>query len=131
VLAGGEATAPVDEVGCFIGTSYARVTVDGTALFCCNTETVVGRVGYGDDERTTKFSSLWSGSSWAAMRDRLNRREWFDGCAQCGKLNQNVKLAKKFRALFGAATHNAPPRLESGSRPPEAGTAPRALRILP
>jgi MoaA/NifB/PqqE/SkfB family radical SAM enzyme len=95
VHAGGEVTAPIDDIGCFIGTSYARITVDGTALFCCNTETVVGRV---DDE--TKFSSLWSGRSWAAMRDRLRRREWFAGCMQCGKLNQNVKLAKKFRALF-------------------------------
>ncbi|HEY4222038.1 MAG TPA: radical SAM protein, partial [Myxococcota bacterium] len=94
VEAGGELTAAIDSVGCFLGTSYARITVDGTALYCCNTETVVGTIS-----PATPFSSLWTGSAWGAMRTRLREGRYFDGCYQCGKLNQNVKLAEKYRAL--------------------------------
>ncbi len=120
VEAGGETTAPIEEIGCFLGTSYARITVDGSAQYCCNTETVVGRV---DDD--TPFSSLWTGDAWAAMRARLREGRYFPGCRQCGKLNQNVKLSRRFRALFG---------VERWARVAgaETATVPRAaLRVLP
>jgi MoaA/NifB/PqqE/SkfB family radical SAM enzyme len=46
------ATAPIADVGCFVGAFYARVTVDGTVLFCCNTDVVVGSLA------TLPFSSV-------------------------------------------------------------------------
>jgi MoaA/NifB/PqqE/SkfB family radical SAM enzyme len=85
---GGSATAPIHEVGCHMGGIYARVAVDGTVYFCCNTETVIGRVGNG-----TRFSDLWRGPEWEAMRARLSRREFFPGCSRCGKYEQNARLA--------------------------------------
>lgn len=93
--AGGAATAPIREIGCFIGHYYARVLVDGTVLYCCNTEV---RVGSLSDRR---FSELWDGAEWNALRERLRRGEYFDSCNQCGKLNQNVKIAEKFAQRFG------------------------------
>ncbi|MBI5495740.1 MAG: radical SAM protein [Deltaproteobacteria bacterium] len=93
---GGEHTAPIEEVGCFLGPHYARVAVDGTVLYCCNTEIVVGKLGDG-----VRFSGLWGGPAWQSWRLRLLRGEYADSCRQCGKLNQNVKLSERFRALFG------------------------------
>lgn len=96
VRAGGEATAPIDEIGCFLGYHYARVTVDRTALYCCNAETVVGQVS-----DSSPFSTLWRGPAWTAMRARLRGGDFFSGCWQCGKLNQNVKLSARFREVYG------------------------------
>lgn len=98
VLAGGSATAPIAEVGCHMGDRYARIAVDGTVYFCCNTETAIGRLGDG-----TRFSSLWHGSDWNAMRGRLARGEYFPGCTRCGKFEQNAKLAAKLRRVENAA----------------------------
>lgn len=98
VLAGGAATAPIAEVGCHMGDLYARIAVDGTVYFCCNTETAVGRLGDG-----TRFSDLWRGHAWNAMRERLVRGEFFPGCARCGKFEQNAKIAAKLRSA-GCAT---------------------------
>lgn len=90
-------TAPIAEIGCFVGYTYARVLVDGTVLYCCNTEVVVGSL------REARFSALWDGPAWTALRARLRRGEYFPGCEQCGKLNQNVKLGRRFAARFGEA----------------------------
>lgn len=94
--AGGAATAPIAEVGCFMGYVYARVLVDGTVLYCCNTDVRVGTLASG-----ARFSDLWRGPAWAALRERMRRGEYFASCDQCGKLNQNVKLAQRFAKAYG------------------------------
>ena len=91
LAAGGQATAPMAHVGCWIGFDYARITVDGTVLYCCAPEIEVGRWRQVGD-----FTCLWRGESWQALRARLGRREFFPACAQCGKLNENVKLGRRF-----------------------------------
>ena len=96
--AGGAATADIAEVGCFVGTAYSRILVDGTVLYCCNTDVVVGRLG-----PETSFSALWTGPAWTALRARLRRGEYFESCRQCGKFNQNVKWSEGFRRRFGEA----------------------------
>lgn len=94
--AGGAATARIEDVGCWLGYDYARITVDGTALFCCNTEMVVGSLhGPGD------FARLWRGPRWQALRARSAQGELRPSCSQCGKLNENIKLGERFRARFG------------------------------
>jgi MoaA/NifB/PqqE/SkfB family radical SAM enzyme len=110
VRAGGLATAPVADVGCFMGWSYARVTVDGRILFCCSTEVEVGRLDAGP------FSEQWYGATWTATRERLMRGEYFASCAQCGKLNQNVKIGRKVRDRYGEALFLA--RTGRGGRTP-------------
>lgn len=99
--AGGLATAPIKEVGCFMGWTYARVTVEGKVLFCCSTEVEVGNLAEG------KFSEHWFGGRWNETRERLMRGHYFPGCAQCGKLNQNVKIGRKVREKLGAPLYFA------------------------
>lgn len=120
---GGEATAPIAEVGCFLGYHYSRITVEGDVLYCCNTEVEVGHLRDG-------FAALWRGPAWTAMRARLRAGQYFAGCAQCGKFNQNVKLSARFRQLYGeerwlAATGRGPGETPRVARP-RAG-----LRVLP
>ncbi|HEV2863927.1 MAG TPA: radical SAM protein [Pyrinomonadaceae bacterium] len=110
VGAGGLATAPIKEVGCFMGWTYARVTVEGKILFCCSTEVEVG------DLREGKFSEQWFGGRWDETRGRLMKGHYFPGCAQCGKLNQNVKIARKVREKLGEPIYLARTgRLRRGS----------------
>ena len=99
VQAGGELTAPIDEIGCFLGTTYSRVTVDGTVLFCCNTEVVVGQLPPAPGGQP--FSSLWRSDAWNGWRERMREGRYLSSCFQCGKLNQNEKLSRRFRALYG------------------------------
>lgn len=94
----GDATAPIEEVGCFMGYVYARILVDGTVLYCCNTEVRVGTLADG-----TRLGDLWRGPAWQALRERMRRGEYFKSCQQCGKLNQNVQLGQRFAAAFGEA----------------------------
>lgn len=94
--AGGEATAPIAAIGCFMGYVYSRVLVDGTVLYCCNTDVVVGSLADG-----VPFSGLWQGPRWSELRERMRRGEYFESCNQCGKVNQNVKLGRRFAALYG------------------------------
>ena len=101
LAAGGLATAPIKEVGCFMGWNYARVTVEGKILFCCSTEVEVGDLSEG------KFSEQWFGRRWDETRERLMAGRYFPGCAQCGKLNQNVKIGQKVRARLGAPIYFA------------------------
>ncbi|HEX8649213.1 MAG TPA: radical SAM protein [Pyrinomonadaceae bacterium] len=95
VETGGLATAPVKAVGCFMGWTYARVTVEGKILFCCSTEVEVGDLGRG------KFSEQWFGAAWNETRARLMQGRYFAACAQCGKLNQNVKIGRRVREKLG------------------------------
>jgi hypothetical protein len=94
LAAGGAATAPIAEVGCYMGHYYSRVLVDGTVLYCCNTEVVVGSLADG-----TPFSRLWHGEAWNALRARLARGDYLPSCSQCGKLNQNVKIGRRLAAV--------------------------------
>lgn len=93
--AGGRSTAPIADIGCFMGYAYSRITVDGTVLYCCNTEVVVGRLS------EARFGDLWRGDAWNALRARLRRGEYFDGCRHCGKLSQNVELGARFAERYG------------------------------
>lgn len=92
----GPATAPIEAIGCFMGYAYARVLVDGTVLYCCNTEVVVGSLATG-----ARFADLWRGAAWQAARDRMRRGEYLESCRQCGKVAQNVKLAERFEQAYG------------------------------
>jgi MoaA/NifB/PqqE/SkfB family radical SAM enzyme len=92
---GGGDTAPIDEIGCFMGYVYARVLVDGTVLYCCNTDVVVGNLADG------RFSELWRAPRWEAMRARMRDGDYLPSCRQCGKVVQNVKLAQSFERQFG------------------------------
>ena len=89
--AGGAATADIAAIGCYMGYAYSRVLVDGTVLYCCNTEVRVGSLA------EARFGDLWTGPVWQALRDRFRRGDFLDSCAQCGKLNQNVKIARQLR----------------------------------
>lgn len=93
--AGGHKTAPIAEVGCYMGHYYSRVLVDGTVLYCCNVEVVVGRL------HEQSFSALWNGPAWQGLRDRLRRGDYFPGCHQCGKFNQNLKIGRRFAKVYG------------------------------
>jgi MoaA/NifB/PqqE/SkfB family radical SAM enzyme len=93
----GDETTPVGEPGCFMGFAYARVTVDGDVLYCCDPAIRVGSLADG-----AGFSDLWRGAAWQALRDRLRAGESFPGCAQCGKYNQNVALGRAFEARYGS-----------------------------
>ena len=99
VAAGGLATAPIEEIGCFMGWYYARITVEGRILLCCSTEVEVGHLSRGP------FSAQWYGAQWNEQRARLMRGEYFAGCAQCGKLNQNIKIGEKVREQLGAPVY--------------------------
>jgi MoaA/NifB/PqqE/SkfB family radical SAM enzyme len=92
----GGTTAPIDKVGCFLGYDYCRITADGTALFCCNSQARVGQVRKSGD-----FSGLWRGPAWNGIRARVARGRFFPGCDQCGKLDENIRLAHHYRDRFG------------------------------
>ena len=85
-------TTPMAEVGCYMGYVYTRIAVDGTVLFCCNTAIEVGHLDDGPLEQQ------WAGERWQAVRERVQRREFFDGCERCGKFEQNVKWGERVRA---------------------------------
>lgn len=87
-------TSPIEEVGCYMGTIYCRVTVDRELLYCCNTNISVGFM----DERTS-FRALWEGSKYAELRAKLGNGDYFDSCQQCGKYKQNYKWSKKLHQL--------------------------------
>jgi hypothetical protein len=104
LTAGGQSTAPILRVGCWIGFDYARIAADGTVLYCCNPEVEVGRLsGPGD------FARLWRGPAWQTLRARLASREFFPGCGQCGKFNENVKLGARFAEREQSLRKAAPP----------------------
>lgn len=92
----GDETTPVGDPGCFMGFAYARVTVDGEVLYCCDPSIRVGSLADG-----TRFSELWRGAAWQGLRHRVRAGESFPGCAQCGKYNQNVALARAFERRHG------------------------------
>ncbi|HNN51048.1 MAG TPA: radical SAM protein [Pseudomonadota bacterium] len=92
--AGEEATAPIEDIGCFMGYSYARILVDGTVLYCCSPEVVIGNLSDGS------FPDLWDGPRWNQIRAQLRRGEYFPACHQCGKFNMNHTLSQRFAQAF-------------------------------
>ena len=90
---GSLATAPHEQVGCYMGLLYCRVTVDAELLLCCNTEVSVGTL-----DAQTSFASLWQGERYRQLRTQLRARQFFPGCQQCGKFKQNLKWAEQLRA---------------------------------
>ncbi|KIG15077.1 radical SAM domain protein [Enhygromyxa salina] len=132
--AGGLATAPIDQVGCFMGQLYSRITVDGTVLYCCNTEVVVGQL-----DANTRFSQLWHGPSWTALRERLRQGRYLPSCSQCGKFNQNLTWSERVRAAHGEArwleltgrgTANHQAAAPTTGAPPSADAVASAMRRL-
>jgi MoaA/NifB/PqqE/SkfB family radical SAM enzyme len=97
VASGGLSTAPMAEIGCFMGYVYCRITVDEEVLYCCNTAVKVGSL------REEGFADLWSGPRWQRLRDHLRGGRYFAGCERCGKLEQNVKWSQRFREHAGEA----------------------------
>ena len=85
VAAGGRATAPIDEIGCYMGHVFTRITVDEDVLYCCNASIGVGSL------REAPFADLWWGERWQALRDELAAGRFRQGCDQCGKIEQNVR----------------------------------------
>ncbi|NND96390.1 MAG: radical SAM protein [Pirellulaceae bacterium] len=88
------ATSPIEEVGCYMGTIYCRVTVDQELLYCCNTDISVGFI-----TEDNSFRDLWFGGGYTDLRARLARGEYFDSCQQCGKYKQNYKWHRKLHQL--------------------------------
>ena len=68
---------------------------DGTVLYCCNTDVVVGSLA------DARFADQWRGEAWQALRDRLRGGAYLPSCDQCGKLNQNVNIGRAFAAAYG------------------------------
>jgi len=87
------ATAPIDQIGCYMGFAYSRITVDLDVLYCCNTEVRVGSL------REDGFEALWVGERWNRLRDDLAAGRWFKGCDRCGKLEQNAKWHARLQAV--------------------------------
>ncbi|MFM2247884.1 MAG: hypothetical protein RL071_3959 [Pseudomonadota bacterium] len=99
--AGGEATAPIAEIGCLMGYVFTRITVDEDVLYCCNTEIKVGSL------RTHSFAALWGGAAWQALRDRLRAGDYPAACDKCGKIEQNLQWGRRFAAAYGEAALRA------------------------
>lgn len=87
-------TAPIESVGCFMGTVYCRITVDLELLYCCNTEVSVGFLDEAND-----FRSLWLSRRYNDWRDQLSRGDFLESCKQCGKYKQNLRWAEKMRRI--------------------------------
>jgi MoaA/NifB/PqqE/SkfB family radical SAM enzyme len=77
---------------CFAGYLYSRVHVDGRVLFCC-APIEAGHVDGGS------FSAIWRSDRYAALRERLHARRWFEDCARCGKHDLNFSAAKELGRL--------------------------------
>lgn len=102
-------TAPIERVGCYMGTVYCRITVDLELLYCCNTEVSVGFI---DSE--CSFRDLWTGAAYTALRTQFRDNRFFSSCAQCGKYKQNVKWAMKLGRIQNAGDILASPDMGSG-----------------
>ncbi len=89
------ATTPIEDIGCFMGFVYTRITVDREVLYCCNTQVLVGSL---DD---ASFGALWFGDAWQGLRARFRNGEYMLGCDKCGKFEQNVKWSERFRSDAG------------------------------
>lgn len=94
-------TTPMQEVGCFMGYVYTRITVDLEVLYCCNTTVRVGSLHDGS------FAALWEGPAWQGLRDRARAGRLWPGCERCGKFEQNVKWSERFAEHAGVQAWRA------------------------
>lgn len=85
-------TVPIEQIGCYMGHVYTRLTVTGEVLYCCNTEVQVGHLDDGP------LREQWFGPSWQAWRERLAGGDYPKGCDTCGKFEQNRKWSQRVRA---------------------------------
>lgn len=90
-------TSPIEQVGCYMGTVYCRITVDLELLYCCNTDVSVGFI---TPEKS--FHDLWTGPEYRHLRSRIGGGDFFPSCQQCGKYKQNVKWAIKLGKISNA-----------------------------
>ena len=88
-------TTPIDQVGCFMGYVYTRITVERDVLYCCNTAVRVGSLA------ESSFATLWFGDAWQALRGQLRDGRYLRGCDKCGKFEQNVTWSQRFREFAG------------------------------
>lgn len=106
-------TAPIEEIGCFMGFLYARVSVLGEVLFCCNTAVPVGHLN------EAPLGELWHAPLWQERREAVRAGRYFSGCDQCGKLKQNLKWSERLRRDLPPSTfaallgHEAPIETQS------------------
>lgn len=84
-------TTPIEDVGCYMGYLYTRITVDLDVLYCCNTAVRVGSLN------DAPIRELWYGPVWQGIRDALAAGQYWPGCERCGKFEQNVKWSRKVR----------------------------------
>lgn len=89
------ATTPIDDIGCFMGYVYTRITVDLEVLYCCNTRVRVGSLA------DARFSDLWQGEAWQALRAQMRAGQYLPGCDTCGKFEQNTVWSRRFREAYG------------------------------
>lgn len=89
---GGLVTTPMDEIGCYMGYVYTRVTVDLDLLYCCNTEVRVGSL------LDAPLATWWWGERWQGLRGTLAEGRYFRGCDRCGKVEQNLAWSRRLHA---------------------------------
>ncbi len=82
-------TVPIEQIGCFMGHVYTRITVTGEVLYCCNTEVQVAHL---DD---APLDQLWFGEAWQGWRERIAGGDFVKGCDKCGKFEQNRKWSER------------------------------------
>ncbi|MBT3224208.1 MAG: SPASM domain-containing protein [Proteobacteria bacterium] len=82
-------TTDMDQIGCYMGFLYSRITVDGEVLFCCDSDSRVAELEDGP------FPELWFGDKWQALRERIGAKNWFPGCRRCGKYEQNIEWRRR------------------------------------
>lgn len=102
-LPGGSREDPVGRfgavatTGCYAGYLYGRLAAGGHLRFCCNPHPDLGPAKYNPDEPGGDFVSVWRGRAYNHLRERMFRKEFFPGCANCGKLDLNKKAATWLR----------------------------------
>jgi MoaA/NifB/PqqE/SkfB family radical SAM enzyme len=93
---------PIETVGCSAGWFYGRIAANGTVRYCCSThpDLVLGNI------LTQNFRELWFGERWQALRARLRRGQFLDGCEACGKWDLNLQVRQALDDL--TATTDTP-----------------------
>ncbi len=79
---------PIDDVGCFAGTHYARIEANGEVRYCCNQQPELGMGSIYDQS----FADMWTSPKWIAMRQQLASGQYLPGCDQCGKFDLNMRV---------------------------------------
>ncbi|MBN1699331.1 MAG: radical SAM protein [Spirochaetales bacterium] len=78
------------DTGCYAGLFYSRIYLDGNVYFCC------ARIPVGNVFEAP-FSTLWNGTSYRRIRDKLAGGSYFPECDHCGKYNLNYSASMLIR----------------------------------